>query len=456
MSLLGNRILRVPPHLRFPLDQKRANLKTMRSQRPHPRQKLIAALIFAMVGSLSAWTAEAKPRQPAKKRVAASSTKNAVKRGLEAPKAATSKPLAPRQFVDERVTRILRDMKGRAPRPQVSGMINVGAPILTSKNQWLQTVYSQRLVDASTATGWLSDKLLFFETARREIGDVQAAKFLVQTVGLRDFLMAEGLLAADGRLAADGDRIESTLFKKFQSGFVARPAVGVAPRETGRGLFKTTDDFVAELLKTDSFLYRPEHSKKPVRSTVLDQIASGEAIVLQEDLIAIAENAVTTSQTKGTARPKFTWREVRVHTYEGRVVPDAVPNFWVREKPASREETAAAQKFVADFLSLLPPTLLSRQAWSFDVLLLGPGDMRIVDLITNRGRKVAWSGYLDQPRVIGAYTRHFERYAGLHFTGVGGMLLRKNVGNYFAYWGLRIQKSRPGFEKVLAYIPPWP
>lgn len=419
---------------------------------------LVTALILALVGSFGPvvlpTTAEAKTKNSARKRVPASAKKGG-KRTAEAPKPAP-KVAAPRQFVEERVTRILRDLKGRAPRAQSTEAINVSAPIWTSKAQWLQAVYSKQLVDASISTGMLSDKLLFFETAKREIGEAQTAKYLVQTVGLRDFLLSEGLLAADGRLTTDGDKIESTLFKKFQSGFVARPAVGVAPRETGRGLFKTTDDFVAELLKNDSFLYRPEHSKKPVRSTVLDQIASGEAIVLQEDLIAVAENAVATSQAKGTARAKFTWREVRVHTYEGRVVADALPNFWVREGQATKTETADAQKFVSEFLTLLPPTLLSRQAWSFDVLILGPGEMRIVDLVTNRGRKTAWSGYLDQPRVIGAYTRHFDRYAGLHFTGLGGMFLRKNAGNYFAYWGLRIQKSRPGVEKVLAYIPPWP
>lgn len=411
---------------------------------------LIAALIFTLLGTLAPFEAEAKAKPSLKKRVPASS-KKAAKRPPEAPKAAV-----PRQFVEERVTRILRDLKGRAPRPQSADAINVSSPVWTSKSQWLQAVYSKQLVDASISTGMLSDKLLFFETAKREVGEAQTSKYLVQTVGLRDFLMSEGLLLADGRLTNDGDKIESTLFKKFQSGFVARPAVGVAPRETGRGLFRTTDDFVAELLKNDSFLYRPEHSKKPVRSTVLDQIASGEAIVLQEDLIAVAENAVASSQAKGTNRAKFTWREVRVHTYEGRVVADAIPNFWVREGQATKTENADAQKFVSDFLALLPPTLLSRQAWSFDVLILGPGEMRIVDLVTNRGRKTAWSGYLDQPRVIGAYTRHFDRYAGLHFNGLGGMLLRKNAGNYFAYWGLRIQKSRPGVEKVLAYIPPWP
>ena len=178
-----------------------------------------------------------------------------------------------------------------------------------------------------------------------------------------------------------------------------------------------------------------------MRSTILDEVASGEAIVLQEDL--------------STKQPgKFVWREARVHTYEGRVIPDANTNYWIANGHLSKQEVAGAQKFVGDFLALLSPGLLSRQAMSFDVLILPNGELKISDVVTNRGRKVAWSQYLDQPRVIGAYTRHFEQYAGIHFTGVSGLLLRKNAGNYFAYWGVRIEKSRPGLEKVLAWIPP--
>lgn len=398
---------------------------------------LIALLTFVTFGPQSASTA-----------IAATSSARNSKRSAQVRAPEKSAPLAPHAFVEERVTRILRDLKGRAPRARAIEPAPVTLPAWASKTQWLQAVYAKQLVDMSNATGLLSDKLLFYEVAKRELG-ASVDDYLVRTMGLRDFLVRENLVDADGRITADGDKIDASFFKVFQGSLVARPAVGVAPRETGRGLFKEPDELVAELLKPDSFLYRPEHRKRPVRSTVLDEVASGEAIVLQEDLAA--------------KRPgKFKWREARVHTYEGRVVTDANTNFWLRSDHVSKEETAAAQKFVADFLGRLPPSLLSRQAFSFDVLILGDvnapagGQLKIVDMVTNRGRKTAWSGYLDQPRVIGAYTRHFEDYAGVRFNGLGGYLLRKNAGNYFAYWGLRIEKSRPGLEKVLAWIPPWP
>lgn len=374
----------------------------------------------------------------------------------------TEKLKLPSEFVGERVAKILRELKGRPPRLRSAQQtIAIKTPAWSTKTQWLNSIYGHGLIDNSKATGFLSDKLLFYEIAKRELG-ANADRYLVKTMGLRDFLVREGLVDRSGRLVADGDQIEAKLYQAFPTGFVARPAVGVAPRETGSGLFRDSDGFVAELVQSDTFLYRPDHRNRPVRSTVLDEISSGEAVVLQENILAkrAVEMGLRARDTKRT------WREVRVHTYEGRVVAGAKPNFWVRDDRLSEEEILNAQKFVAEFLGQLSPQLLIRQAWSIDVLLLDDPalavpaskdvEMRIADVITNRGRRGGWSGYLDQPRVIGAYTRHFEAHAGVKFIGIGGQVLRRNAGNYFSYWGLRIERSRPGLDKALAWIPPWP
>ena len=418
----------------------------------------VATLLFSGPGEAQA--AQAKKKRAKPKPAGVSTAVASPAGGGANPSKSTVK--LPSEFVDERVTKILRELKGRPPRMRSAQQaVQVKTPIWSSKSQWLNSIYGRGLVDSSKATGFLSDKLLFYEIAKRELG-INADRYLVKTVGLRDFLVREGLVDASGRLIADGDSIESRLYQVFPTGFVARPAVGVAPRETGRGLFRDSDGFVAELMQADTFLYRPDHRKRPVRSTVLDEIASGEAVVLQEDILA--KRAVETGlRASGVASG---WREVRIHTYEGRVVADAKPNFWVRDDNLSEAEIFNAQKFVAEFLRQLSPQLLNRQAWSVDVLLLDGGvravpgsgavEMKIADIVTNRGRRGGWSGYLDQPRVIGAYTRHFEAHAGVKFVGIGGHVLRHNAGNYFSYWGLRIDRSRPGIDKVLAWIPPWP
>ncbi len=365
-------------------------------------------------------------------------------------------PIATEELVARSVTKILQELKGRPPR-QVSyethgaaAAAKVSLSMFPDRQEWLQAVYANKLVDVSWATSQLSDKRLFYEVVRRELG-IRAAEYLPKTMGLREFLIAAGLVDAEGRLRADGDAIEAALFREFPAGFVARPAVGVAPSETGRGLFAETDLFVQELLRPQNVLYRPEHRKQPIRSTILDDIASGEAVVLQEDLISAAHSHVPLKP-----KDRRAWRELRVHTYEGQVLRDATPTTWVSGVRFTASEIDAAQTFVQSFLSLLPTSLLTRQAWSFDVLMLEDGERRIVDLVTNRGKRVGWSTYLDQPRVLGAYTRRFEQVASVHFAGIGGAMLRNNWGHYFGFWSLRIERSRPGLDRIRAWIPPWP
>lgn len=351
----------------------------------------------------------------------------------------------PTLFVESRVSKVLRELKGRPPRPRTE--VTVDASITPTRSEWLHAVYSNGLVDTSQATALISDKLLFYELVKRELGE-RAELYIPRTRGLKATLAMAGALDSEGRLKADGEAIESQLFKFFPAGFVVRPAVGVAPKETGHGLFADTDSFIQELMRPETYLYKKEHLRTPIRSTVLDEVASGEAVILQEDLI---QSANARSPLK-----RRQWREVRVHTYEGRVITDATPTQWFRSYTVTPEEVSSAQNFVQDFLAQLPASVLTRQALSFDVLVLDNGERRIVDLITNRGRRVGWSTYLDQPRILGAYTRHFEKYANAHFAGVGGTLLRHNWGHYLGYWSLKIDRSRPGVERAMAWIPPWP
>lgn len=389
--------------------------------------------------------------QAAKVSAAKAKTPSKAQKSEKAKPSKVVRSSTPETVVNEKVAKILQDLKGRPPRQAVYTTTAVSLPLFPDRQEWLQAVYANKLVDASWATSQLSDKKLFYEVVRRELGD-RATEFLPKTKGLREFLVSASLVDSEGRLRADGDVIEAALFREFPAGFVARPAVGVAPSETGRGLFAETDLFVQELLKPQNALYRPEHRKLPVRSTVLDDIASGEAIVLQEDVISAA-NSRAPLKIKDRSHA---WRELRIHTYEGQVLRDATPTTWVSGVRFTPSEIESAQSFVQKFLSLLPTSLLTRQAWSFDVLVLDNGERRIVDLVTNRGKRVGWSTYLDQPRVLGAYTRRFEEIAGVHFAGLGGAMLRHNWGHYFGFWSLRIDRSRPGLDRVMAWIPPWP
>lgn len=353
----------------------------------------------------------------------------------------------PSAFVIERVRQVLSELKSRPIRP--AGMPSTFTSVDSGlkKRDWLASLYSRNMVEASLATEMLSDKLVMARVLEAELGS-RAFVYIPKTLGLKEFLYKYNLVDLKGDVVASGDRIEAALFEEFPSGFAVRPAVGVAPRETARGLYPDTDKFVVELLKKDSVLYRPEHLTAPVRSHILEAIASGEAIVLQEDVVGTAD-----ARRKLAAR---VFQEVRIHTFEGRVVQGAVPARWVQSNRLSDDQALKAEAFVADFLKSLPMSILTRQAWGVDVAVLDNGEMRITDVVTNRGKPIQWSSYLEQPRVIGAYARHFETYYGFRFQGISGSLIRHNFANYFPYWEKRIEKAKPGLTKMLAYLPPIP
>ena len=352
-------------------------------------------------------------------------------------------PASPESFVSARAQKILSSLKSRPLVPVASSEIEA-AP---SKGSWLEAVYQKNLVETSQATEMLADKRLLAEVLDREIGS-RAKNFYPKTIGLREFLVKRRLVNAMGELVSDGDAIEQALAEEFPAGFVVRPAVGIAPSETGRGLFPETDQFIVELLKPNNALYSPDHLAIPVKSHILDEIASGEAIVLQENVVGSAD-----------ARKKLKTRyfqEVRVHTYEGRVVEGSVPSRWVQTNLLKNDEIKKAEAFVEEFLKSMSLAFLSRQAFGVDVAVMDNGEMRIIDVVTNRGKAIAWSGYLDQPRVIGAYSRHFEQHYGIAFKGFGGTLIRHNFANYLPYWEKRIDKAKPGWNKVMAWLPPSP
>ncbi len=371
--------------------------------------------------------------------------------------AALKKPGSPRErvtaqpetLIAERAQKVLAQLKSRPLSALSESSPPVSIYTNASKPGFLGALYDHKLVDASWSTEMLADKRLFFEVLKRELGPEKALDFYPKTIGLREFLVQHGFLNSKGEIKKEeAEEIESALYQDFPAGFVVRAAVGVAPQETTKGLFADTDQFLVELMKPGTPLYQPSHSQSAVSAHLLGgEIASGEAVVLQENL-------TTQADSKKTLKHKF-FQEVRVHTYEGRVVSDAVPVRWVQRELLTAEQIEKAELFVQEFLKELPIALVARQAWGIDVAVFDNGEMKINDVVTNRGSKNAWSSYLEQPRVIEAYVRHFESTANIHFDGFKGWLLRHGFANYFPFWQKRIEKAH-GFSKVLAYLPPWP
>lgn len=353
--------------------------------------------------------------------------------------------------IKDQARRIVSELKERPLRTKPihsegeSESINAG--LWVKKGDWLQVLYSKNLVEASWATRMLSDRRLLFEVLKIELGkDVR--EFYPKTIGLREFLAQKGLIDRKGKLINDGDKIEAALYEEFSAGFIVRPAVGVDPKETGRGMYQDSDAFILDLLTPKSQIASTGYSGKPLQNALLGEIASGEAFILQDDIVNRAD-------IRKPLQTRF-FQRVRIHTYEDNVVADAIPERWVQTELLKEDQIKAAEDYVRKFLKRLSRNLLSRQAWGVDIAVLDNGEMRIVDIITNRGRPIAWSSYLEQPHVIAAYSRLLEKETGLRFAGISGYLIRGGFANYFPYWGKRIEMAKPGIPKLLAYLPPNP
>jgi hypothetical protein len=368
---------------------------------------------------------------------------------VQAKKKREAVPSSPDALISARTQKTLALLKSRPVRSLSNSNRETTVSASASKAGFIQAVYANKIVEASWPTEMLSDKRIAFEVLKRELGEEKAQSLYPKTLGLREFLLRHGFLASNGQIKKDDvEEIEAALYEEFPNGFIARAAVGVSPRETSQGLYASTDAFLVDLMKPGTSLYKPNHATHAVSSHILGSVASGEAVVLQENIVAAAD-------ARKPLKQRF-FQEVRVHTYEAKVVENSVPTRWVQKDILKSEQVTAAQAFVAEFLRTLPSSVLARQAWSVDVAVLDNGEMRINDIVTNRGEKLAWSSYLEQPHVIAAYVNHLEANAGVHFAGFSGWLMRHGFANYFPYWNMRIQKARPGFGKVLAYLPPWP
>lgn len=340
----------------------------------------------------------------------------------------------PMSFLNQRLSAMIREIDLR-PVTELHDYDSLNTETIeikvsADKNSWLNALYKNHLIEASPLTKNLSDKLLqhkIFSHYLQTNPNTPSQKFLLHSIGLKEFLVKHKLINAKGQLKKDVEAFEVALANEFPKGFIVRPTVGIAPQESFKGMFANSDQFIRELFKEKSPLYQAENLNHPIKSHILKSIASGESIVLQEDFIR-SSNIAQKSRFK-------TYERVRIHTYEGHIIENAEPKLWVMKR--SFEITPAlqnkAEEFTSQFLSSLPSNFIARQAWAVDVLVMPSGDMKILDILTNRGYEQAWSSYIEQPQIIKAYTRHFEKHYGIKFIGAGGFLSRNGLANFGPY-----------------------
>lgn len=293
------------------------------------------------------------------------------------------------------------------------------------RNDWLKNIYAIGLVEASDFTRLTSDKAIMGALIEAFTGEA-GFKFHPKTMGLKYFLAKHKLVDAKHSLIRDRAKVEAALKDEFPHGYIVKPAAGINSYGKSKGFYFKMDKFVRDLLAEDSPVYQPADFAAPFHSELLNTVASGEFLILQENVVLAAGVGQVLQPTD--------FVEVRVHTFEKTALPEATFPRWAETKvKVDKKDLDRATAFVEDFLRILPEQFVARQAWSVDVAILNNGFLRLIDINTNRGEPEQWSGYMPRPGVLKAYTRLFEAEKNVHFAGFTGSLLRNGFGNYFKY-----------------------
>lgn len=286
----------------------------------------------------------------------------------------------------------------------------VSAP---TRNALLQDViFRHQIVEASDYSRLMSDKLFQVKYLTRVAPRV--AGFFPKTWGLREFLEQHKLLGADGTLKPNSTAALLKAFERaFPEGAVVKPVAGY--NTGGKGFFINETAALAQELSLTPQKFLGSDRAFLFASPELG-LASGEGWIVQELLRARVQGRTVDGKPP----------EYRVHTFEGKVVTNATESRWL---VAGEKNFPQVDAYVQKFLDLIPEAHLKRQAWGLDVVQLGPNDFRIIEINTNRGQPIQWSGYLISSLQLGAHVRHWEQVGAFKLEGPVAEIFRRNRAN---------------------------
>ncbi len=328
------------------------------------------------------------------------------------------------ELLEKKIEIILNEFLGRVPEEPSIRKITCRA----NRNSWLEAVYEAGLVEASTWTRDLTDKLIMAKVLQRLLGD-QFARFHPRTLGLKEFLCENGLLDKDGSLAATESQLALAFDSVFPKGFVVKPTTDFNSLGKESVIYFKKDAVLKDLLSAK--LYRAGEVFEATASEFLwGAIASGERFMVQE-------NAQSAVGLESVVEAKI-FPEVRTHTFGNRCVPGTVYVRWREQNfKFDSQNLQRAYAFTEELLGLLPRAFVDRQAWSLDIAVFPNGKLQIIEVNSNRGKPLQWSGFMSRPNVLRAYTRFFETEMKMRFEGISGWLLRLGLAN----WGKFLYKK---------------
>lgn len=281
--------------------------------------------------------------------------------------------------------------------------------------------YKDGIVEISDYSLFLTDKLIAAKVMEHYLGD-DYKKFHMKTVGLKEFLQHNHIVDESGKVIRSKQAIVEILKLEFPHGFIAKPPVGFD--SNGKSFFSDIEEVAELIVKGDNELYNQSEFSVPFKADFARRFTSGEKFILQAKL----DGAMGVS----TDRAAGSFDEYRVHSFYNKVVEGATLNRW--DGANSKEDILKVNAFVQEMLDKLPASMSNRQGWSFDVFKLPNGELKVIEINTNRGLLANWSDWLRHPWVLGAYVRHLEEHYKWKFKGFSGWLLRHNLGGLKRYW----------------------
>ena len=328
------------------------------------------------------------------------------------------------QHLSNRLKWMMSEIAKRSQFP-VFAPKNLKVKVGTKRNDVLDAIYQNELLEASPFTMALADKLMAAKVLEQVLGP-RFASYHPKTLGMVELLSHHGLVdPMTGKLLGTRDQVEQVLERLFPNGFIVKTTTGWSSK--GRNFYVDKVELLNELFAADSDLYSAPDYSIAFLSPALGVRLSGERWMLQEKL----GYSEALAHREGTGKGL---REYRAHTFWGVVVRDGTKARWVNPKSEiTPERLQQVNHFLQSFLDLLPLGLRQQQAWSFDIVEVTPGDFRIVEINTNRGMANHWSGSLHNPKMLGALVRHVEDVFGWEFRGFNGVLLRNDLGNFARY-----------------------
>lgn len=282
-------------------------------------------------------------------------------------------------------------------------------------------LYREGIVEISDYSLFLTDKLIASKILEHYLGQ-DFSRFHMKTVGLKEFLDQHRIVDETGQVIRSRQAIKEIIKLEFPSGIIAKPPVGFD--SAGKSFYSNLDDIVDLIIDGQNEFYDKSQFSSPFKADFARRFTSGEKFILQAKL----DGAMGVSSDRSAG----SFDEYRVHSFYNQVVEGATLNRW--DGKNSKEDIVRINAFVQEFLDKLPPSMTNRQAWSFDVFKLPNGDLKIIEINTNRGLNANWSDWVRHPYVLGAYVRHLEKYYRWRFKGIAGWLLRHNMGGLKRYW----------------------